>query len=133
MGPRRYTISSSKTLSQLFLVSFLCHSWDQIHSNIESSPGWKKMIGDSYFTPRHDNIHQKKKRPCRGRPWWFSDGEFDPWCGKTPRALEQLSPCSTTREAIAMRSPSVPTKSSPHSPQPEKACAEQRRLRAASE
>jgi len=96
MGARHYTISSSKTRSQLFLVCFLCHPWDQIHSNIESSPGWKKVIVDSYFTPRYDNIHQKKKRPCRGLPWWSSDEEFDPWCGKIPHALEQLSPCTMT-------------------------------------
>ena len=68
MGPRCYTISSSKTWSQLFLVFFLCHPWDQIHSNIESSPGWKKMVVDSCFTPRHDNIHQKKKRPSKHSP-----------------------------------------------------------------
>ena len=102
MGARRYTISSSKTWSQLFLVSFLCHPWDQIHSNIESSPGWKKVIVDSYFTPRHDNIHQKKKRPCRGLPWWFSHEEFDPWCGKIPHALEQLSLCTTTTEPTCL-------------------------------
>ena len=111
MGPRCYTISSSKTWSQLFLVFFLCHPWDQIHSNIESSPGWKKMVVDSYFTPRHDNTHQKKKRPCQALPCWFSDEEFafqcrgyrvDPWCGKTPHALEQLSPCTITTDPTCL-------------------------------
>ena len=58
-------------------------------------------------------------------PWWSSDKEstcqcmghrFDPWSGRIPRALEQLSPsntstepvlqsvCSATRGATAMRS-----------------------------
>ena len=38
------------------------------------------------------------------------------------------SPCSATREATAMRSPRTATKSSPRSPQQEKARAQQRRL-----
>ena len=37
------------------------------------------------------------------------------------------SPCSATREATALRSPSTARKSSPRSPQLEKACAQQRR------
>ena len=42
----------------------------------------------------------------------------------SPRAW---SPCSATREATAMRSPRTAIKSSPRSPQLEKACAQQRR------
>ena len=57
--------------------------------------------------------------------------------------MEQLSPCATTteahaprarapqREATAMRSPHTAMKSSPHSPQLEKARAQQRRPNAA--
>ena len=41
------------------------------------------------------------------------------------------SPCSTTREATAMRSPRTAMKSSPRSPQLEKACAQQWRPSAA--
>ena len=41
------------------------------------------------------------------------------------------SPCSTTREATAMRSPRTAMKSSPRSPQLEKARAQQRRPNAA--
>ena len=59
--------------------------------------------------------------------------EFDPWSRKIPHAEEQLSPrattpelshpgarASTTREATPVRSLHITTKSSPHSPQPEK-------------
>ena len=28
---------------------------------------------------------------------------LDPWCGKLPRAVKQLSPCTTTAEACAPR------------------------------
>ena len=75
----------------------------------------------------------------------------EPWSGKIPHATEQLSPCttitepthhkywslcayspcSTTREANAMRSPCTTTKSSPSSPQLEKHHAQQRRPNAA--
>ena len=42
-----------------------------------------------------------------GLPWWFTVEEsacqcreygFNPWSGKTPHAMEQLSPCATTTE-----------------------------------
>ena len=85
---------------------------------------------------------------CRGHG-------FDPWLGKIPHAMEQLSPCATTtepvlqslrattteayvptaralqREGTAMRSPRTATKSSPCSPQLKKAHAQQRRPNAA--
>ena len=77
---------------------------------------------------------------------------FETWSGKIPHAAEQLSPwatttepachsyywsshawspCSATREATAMRSRALATKSSPRSPQLEKACAQQQRPNAA--
>ena len=85
-----------------------------------------------------------------GFPWWCSGWEsacqcrghgFEPWSEKIPRAAEQLSPCatnteptcrnywspciwspcSTTREATAVRSPRTTTKSGPREPQLEKA------------
>ena len=83
-----------------------------------------------------------------GISWWFSGWEsacqcrghgFDPWLGKIPYAMGQLSlsatttmpmhlePCSTTREASAMKSLCTAMKSSPHSLPREKAQAEQRR------
>ena len=42
-------------------------------------------------------------------------------------SLCAYNPCCTTREATAMRSPCTTTKSSPHSLQLEKACAQQQR------
>ena len=93
------------------------------------------------------------KSKNRGLPWWRSGWEStcqwrghgcEPWSGKIPQAAEQLSPCSTAtearaprarapqlREATAMRSPRTATKSSPRSPQLEKARAQQRRPNAA--
>ena len=48
-----------------------------------------------------------------------------------PQLLKPASPCSATREATAVRSPRTATKSSPRSPQLEKAHAQQRRPNAA--
>ena len=52
------------------------------------------------------------RKAAGGLPWWSSGyicqyrgHEFDPWSGKIPDAAEQLSPCSPTREATAVRSP----------------------------
>ena len=65
-----------------------------------------------------------------GLPWWYSGWEttcqcrgfrFEPWSRKIPHASKQLRVC-TTREATAIRSPSISRKSSPHLPQLEKAC-----------
>ena len=47
------------------------------------------------------SYHHSKS--CDGLPWWFSGEEstcqckghvFDPWSGKIPHAVEQLSPCA---------------------------------------
>ena len=83
------------------------------------------------------------RKPSRGLPWWLSGKEsacpgrrsrFDPWSGKVPRGTEQLSPRTTTaeahapqsrrsagREATTGRRSLGATKSSPCSPQLEKA------------
>ena len=51
--------------------------------------------------------HDKKKKT--GLPWWRSGKEsacqcrghgFEPWSGKIPHAVEQLSPCTTTTEPV---------------------------------
>ena len=49
------------------------------------------------------------------------DTGFDPWSGKTPRAMGQQNPFSAAREAPAVRSPRTAMKSSPRSWQIEKA------------
>ena len=49
--------------------------------------------------------------------------EFDPWSGKIPRAMEQLSPCATTTEPglhNCGENPGTAMKSGPYSPQLEK-------------
>ena len=47
-----------------------------------------------------------------GLPWWHSGSEstyqcrgygFDPWSGKIPHAMEQLSPCTTITEVTCSR------------------------------
>ena len=65
--------------------------------------------------------------------------EFIPWSRKVPQVTEQLSPCATmtelmlqglcsaAREDITLRSPYTTTKGSSHSPQLEKANAQQQR------
>ena len=49
-------------------------------------------------------LHQNSRH---GLPWWRSGKEsacqgrghgFEPWFGKIPHAVEQLSPCTTTTE-----------------------------------
>ena len=55
---------------------------------------------------------------------------FEPWSGKIPHAAEQLSLC-ITREATTMRSPRTAMKSSPQSPQLERARVQQQRPNAA--
>ena len=62
------------------------------------------------------HIHSRKTSPCKalevvknvvlGLPRWGSGScqcrghEFDPWPGKTPHAVEQLSPCAITTEPV---------------------------------
>ena len=55
--------------------------------------------------------------PQFGFPWWLSGKEsayqcrghrFNPWFGKIPQALGQLSPCTTTTELL-LWSPRAPT------------------------
>ena len=84
---------------------------------------------------------EAQKRRAGGLPQWSSGRgrEFRPWSGKIPRAEEQLSlgatapepalssPCSATRAVAAMRSSPSAKKSSPHSPQLEKARSQQQR------
>ena len=87
------------------------------------------------------------KRNVIWLPWWSSGWEFtcqcrghsfNPWSGKIPHALAQLSLCATTtkdhaprgpssstREATAKRNTHAAVKSSPHLPQLEKACLQQ--------
>ena len=52
-------------------------------------------------------------------------------CALGPACRDYWSPRSATREATTVRSPCAATKCSPHSPQLEKACAQQRRPNAA--
>ena len=60
-------------------------------------------------------------KPVHHNYWALEPTSHNYW------SLGTQSPCSTTREATAMRSPCTVTKSSPSSPQLEKARAQQRR------
>ena len=51
------------------------------------------------------------KKQNEGLPWWRSGWEsacqcrghgFEPWSGKIPHAVEQLSPCATTTEPACL-------------------------------
>ena len=81
---------------------------------------------------------------CRtGLPWWsdfacqYREHGFNPWSGKTPHAVGQLSPCTATAEpahprARTPREVHVPQlQGSPCLPQLEEAHSEQRRPSAA--
>ena len=103
---------------------------------------------------------QTLKKSPMGLPWWHNGWEsacqcrghgFEPWSGKIPHAAEQLgpcttttepsrhkywspcawSPCSATGEAAAVRGPRTEVRSSPCSPQLERAQAQQQRPNAA--
>ena len=61
------------------------------------------MLGLELFSVINDL--KKKKNIETGLPWWLSGKEsacqckrhrFDPWSGKIPHAMDQLSPCATT-------------------------------------
>ena len=67
-------------------------------------------------------------------PWWSSGWEstcqckghgFNPWSGRIPYAVRQLSPCATTTEAQVPQSLCTSMNSSPDSPQLEKAQEQQ--------
>ena len=77
-------------------------------------------------------LKQKELRQFAGPPRCLSGKEsvcqckrleFDPWSGKIPRAMEQLSPCATTTEPglhNCGENPGTAMKSGPYSPQLEK-------------
>ena len=57
----------------------------------------------------HRNHHAHLKNRSPGLPWWLSGEEstcqcrrhrFDPWSGKIPHAMEQLSPCTTIEPVL---------------------------------
>ena len=76
---------------------------------------------------REDPTCRGATKPVRHNYWACALGPVCHSCW-SPCAW---SPCSATRETTAMRSPHTATKSSPRSPQLEKACAQQWRLNAA--
>lgn len=86
---------------------------------LDRSQTWKKtkrssmgdegssLMGDEEASP--DTSESLCQRETRGLPWWSSGWtstgqgrghEFCPWCGRIPRAWEQLSPCATTIEPV---------------------------------
>ena len=89
-----------------------------------------KRTDTCYNVDEHQNVlserSQKQKftycmipfiRNIQGLPWWRSGQEstcqcrghgFEPWSGKIPHAVEQLSPCATTTEP-ALWSPRATT------------------------
>ena len=73
--------------------------------------------------------HEATKPVCYSYWAWALEATNHNYWAHTPQLLKprHLTPCSATREATAMRSPCTTTKSSPHSPQLEKACMQQRR------
>ena len=117
---------------------------------VPSSPGSKGDLGEWNKEGRKSNKKREWDFPVgavvKTPPASAGDTGSSPGLGRSHMlvAAEQLSPCVTTtearapracapqqREATAMRSPHTATKSSPHSPQLEKARAQQWRPNAA--
>ena len=80
-------------------------------------PGGSHMLQSSWArAPQLLSLHSGAREPRLLSPH-----------ATTAEARAPLSPCSTTREATAMRSPHTAMKSSPRSPQLEKAHVQQQR------
>ena len=67
-----------------------------------------------------------------GLPWWLSGKEstcrcrrhrFDPWSGRIPRGLEQLSPRATTMEPVPCSLGTTTTEARVLKPVGSRACA----------
>ena len=71
---------------------------------------WLSLLGTKNFVPMESQARSYKPSPLKlsGRlPWWSSGKDsacehrghrFNPWSGKIPHAMEQLSVCATTTE-----------------------------------
>ena len=132
MYPKEMKISChTKTCKQMFVAAFflIASKWKQ------SDDGCIKKMWHVHTMQYYSAIKSHE-----GLPWWLSGREFtcqcrrhrfDPRSGKIPLATEKLSPrarttearapwnpCSTTRYATAMRSPSATAKEQPVQPGP---------------
>ena len=112
------TASKKETMAQVskvYVGTSLVAQWLRIHLPMQGTRVQALV--------REDPTCRGKTKPVCHNYWACA---LAPACCNywSPRAS---SPCPTTREATAMRSPRTATKSSPRSPQLEKACTQQRR------
>ena len=74
---------------------------------------WTRSLGGPLVNTLHCRIQitfqRKSKKSFWGLPWWLRGKEsayncrrrgFDPWSGKIPQAVEQLSPSGKTAEPV---------------------------------
>ena len=66
-----------------------------------------QRVGDNLAIEQLQRTTAGKIINHHGLPWWLSSEEptcqckrlkFDPWSGRIPRVVEQLSPCATIAE-----------------------------------
>ena len=97
-------------------------------------PRFKVYLATGLLIQRKSHVKDLYMKESQGLHWWLSGSEsacqcgghrFDPWFRKIPYAMEQLSQCSTIREATTTKSWRATTKGSPCSRQLEKACPKQ--------
>ena len=93
------------------------------HTQVETEQQayWFTAFSNSNGTFHRTRTNDLKM--CMERlPWWSSGWEpacqcrgpgFNPWSGKIPHAVRQLSPCATTTEAPVPQSPCTTRNSSP--------------------
>ena len=100
--------------------------WLRIHLSMQGtqvpSLVWEDLTSRGATKPVHHNYWACALEPVGHNYWACVPQLLKPTC---------LEPCSATREATAMRNPCTTMKSSPRSPQLEKACAQQWRPNAA--
>ena len=68
-----------------------------------------QRVGDNLAIEQQQGTTVGKIRNHHGLPWWLSSEEptcqckrleSDPWSGRIPHAVEQLSPCGRTTEPV---------------------------------
>ena len=121
--------------------------WTAAHQTPLSMEDSKQEYWSGLLLSSPPRRHKWQKKEMTGLPWWLSGAEsacqckrheFDPWSGKIPHAVKQLSPrtttikpvlqsprtttteahtpqspCSATREATATRNPRTATREQP--------------------
>ena len=85
---REVTIEHSLGRNSRILVDCLFKLFGRLFKNHQGFPGGSVV-------KKKKKEERKKKSTCQGRRH-----EFNPYFGKIPHAMKQLSPCTTTTEPV---------------------------------